>query len=298
MKIVWLLYLWVKEAVKGFFRNMRWNLAAIILTVLCLGGFALSYILGEAANDVTNDLGKKVEVQVDLKETIPESEHQDIAIQLGAISNVQAVKYESKEEIYAKTKEKMDQNAEMLEILDENPFDARFILTMEDPNKVEAVAHSVEQMNIAENVDYGAKYVDNLLLIINKGKKVAYALTIIVAITAIYIMSAVIKMNIDQRINEIKIKQLTGSGFYTIRMPFLIESMIITILSAGVVYAGINMAYNPIVNKMYEALPYLKAIDLSSAVASVNIWIILLSVGIAVLGTILGTFKNLEKIKS
>ena len=54
MRIFWLFLLWVKESIKGFFKNIGWNMAALLLTMFCLFGFGMSYIAGKTADNLAN----------------------------------------------------------------------------------------------------------------------------------------------------------------------------------------------------------------------------------------------------
>lgn len=296
MKIIWLFFLWIKEAFKGFFRNLTWNLAALALTIFCLLGFAGSYIMGKTADNIAEDLGDKVEIQVNLKEDIAQTEHENIGIQLGAISNVNNVLYESKDQIYDKMKEEMGKDSDILEILDENPFSARFILSLEDPNQIDEVISKVEAMNVSDNIQYGEGYVKRLLEIMAAITKFGYIFTVVIAIATIYIVSTVIKFNIDQRKNEVRIKQLTGSGYFTIRMPFFIEALLITVMAGLIVCGIVLMGYEPSITKLHETVPYANFMNVDTAINKIVVWVGILSAGIALIGTILSTSKNLNKI--
>lgn len=292
----WLIILWIKEAFIGFFRNLGWNIAALFLSVFCLLGFCVSFIAGENADHLAKILGDKVEIQVDILETVEVLEHQSIMKKIETLSEVKEVTYISKEDMYEKVRVEMGEDADILEVLDANPFTARMIVKMDKPEQVELVAKEIESWNITSNIQFGEGYVERLLSITVAISKVGYLVTIIVGLATIYIVSSVIKFNIDQRKAEIKVKQLTGTGMFTIRFPFILEAMMITGLSSIIVYATFYFGYEKLMDNIRETVPYMPILEANIIIDSVSSWLFILAIAIGVIGSLLSTTRNLEKI--
>lgn len=292
----WLIILWIKEAFIGFFRNLGWNIAALFLSVFCLLGFCVSFIAGENADHLAKILGDKVEIQVDILETVEVLEHQSIMKKIETLSEVKEVTYISKEDMYEKVRVEMGEDADILEVLDANPFTARMIVKMDKPEQVELVAKEIESWNITSNIQFGEGYVERLLSITEAISKVGYLVTIIVGLATIYIVSSVIKFNIDQRKAEIKVKQLTGTGMFTIRFPFILEAMMITGLSSIIVYATFYFGYEKLMDNIRETVPYMPILEANIIIDSVSSWLFILAIAIGVIGSLLSTTRNLEKI--
>lgn len=294
--LFWLMILWVKEAFFGFFRNLGWNIAALFLSIFCLLGFSVSFVAGENASFLAKELGEKVEIQVDLLESIKESQHPSIIQRVEELPEVKEVSYISQEETYDKVKSDMGEDADILEVLDTNPFTARLIVKLHAPEQVEHVAKEIETWNVANNVQYGEGYVERLLSITNTISKIGYIVTIIVALATVYIVSSVIKFNIDQRKEEIKVKQLTGTGIFTIRFPFILEAMIITGISSLIVYIAFYFGYETVMQNVKDMVPYIPIVEPEYIVTNISKWLFLLALGIGFVGSILSTTRNLERI--
>lgn len=292
----WMFVLWVKEAVIGFFRNFGWNVAALFLSIFCLLGFAVSFVAGESAEHLASELSKKVEVSVDLLSSIPKSEHKSIVDKIQDLPEVSEIRYVSEEEAYQKVKEGMGKDADILEVLDENPFTARVIIKMQEPKDVEKVAHEIESWGVSEYVQYGEGYVEKILSVANTISKVGYIVTVVVGLATIYIVSSVIKFNINQRKDEIRVKQLTGTGIFTIRIPFLLEALMITLLSSLIVYGVFYFGYGDVVETIKTTAPYIPMIEADTVIQGITKWIFVLAGGIGIVGSLLSTSRNLEKI--
>lgn len=292
----WLILLWIREAFIGFFRNLGWNIAALFLSVFCLLGFSVSFVAGENAKFFAQQLGEKVEIQLDLLETVEEGQHATIIERIETLPQVKEISYISKEETYEKVQQDMGEDADILEVLDENPFSARLVIKLHTPDQVEQVASEIGTWDIASNIQYGEGYVEKLLSITDTVSKIGYLVTAIVALATVYIVSSVIKFNIDQRKQEIKVKQLTGTGIFTIRLPFLLEALIITGLSSLVVYSAFYFGYELVVQQITHMVPYIPMIEPSYIVEGVSKWLFILAFGIGIVGSLLSTSRNLEKI--
>lgn len=292
----WLLLLWIREAFVGFFRNLGWNVAALFLTVFCLLGFSISFVAGENAKFFAQELGEKVEIQLDLLETIEEGQHSAIIDRIHTIPEVKEITYISKEETYEKVQNDMGEDADILEVLDKNPFSARIVVKLHAPDQVEKIAAEMDAWGVASNIQYGEGYVEKLLSITDSVSKIGYFVTAIVALATVYIVSSVIKFNIDQRKQEIKVKQLTGTGIFTIRIPFMLEALLITGLSSLAVYSAFYFGYDFVVAEISHMAPYIPMIESSYIVNGVSKWLFILAFGIGIVGSLLSTSRNLEKI--
>lgn len=292
-KMFWLSILWFKEAFKGFFRNIGWNVAALILSMFCLLGFAVSFIAGENAKYFSAELGEKIEIQVDLKDDI--IDYPVVEQKIKALSQVKEVVFVSKDDAYDIMKEEMGEDADILEVLDRNPFPARFIVRLADPKNVEEVASEIKGWEVAENVQYGEGYVEKLLMLTEWISKIGYIVTAAVALATTYIVSSVIKFNIEQRRDEIDIKKLTGSGMFTIRFPFILEALIITGVSSMVVYLSFYFFYDDLMHYIKEMIPYIPIIEPNYIIDSILTWLLALSLFIGILGSTFSTNKYLKK---
>lgn len=292
----WLSLLWVREAFVGFFRNFGWNIAALFLAIFCLLGFSVSFVAGENAKFFAEELGDKLEIQVELAENVEKSEHVGIKERMLGLSQVKEVRYVSEEETFEKVKVDMGDDADILEVLDTNPFPAKFIIKLHEPDQVENVVQQVETWGISTNIQYGEGYIERLLNITEMISKVGYLITAIVALATIYIVSSVIKFNVDQRKEEIKIKQLTGTGMFTIRFPFVLEAMMITGISSIIVYASFYFGYESAMDYLKEMIPYIPIVDPAYIVDSIMRWLLALALSIGLIGSLMSTSRNLKKI--
>lgn len=292
---LWILLLWIKEAFYGIFRNFARNLTVLGSTLVCLLLFALAFVAGQNMNYIASSFDNKVEIKVDLLESVKVNEHQKWENEIKSLEEVKDVKYISKEEALEKMKVEMGKNADILEVLDKNPLPARFVIKLNNPNDVKIVAKKIESWKIAETVQYGKEFVDKILKATKLVRTFVYVLMISMLLVTLYLIGTFIKTNIEQRKTEIEIKQLTGSGMMTIRMPFILEAMIITAVASFIVYYALLFGYDGAVEQIKSIVPYVPIMNLGSMIDTIFVYLISIGVGIGFFGSVFSTQKFLKK---
>lgn len=285
--------LWIKEFGKGVIRNFGWTLMAVFLSVACLLSFALSYVSGMNAKYFANKLEEKIEINVDLKET--ETDYTSIRNRLEGLKDVKEVGFVSKEEAYTKTKERLGKNSDLLTALDVNPFPARFVVKLEKADRVEQIADTITGWKIAESVEYGESFVKKMMYLTEFTRNAGVVFTIIASIFSVLVLMSTIRINIVQRKQEIRVKQVVGASYFTIRFPFILEAMFITFLSAGIVYLLIYFGYEKIVDVIQSAIPYGEFVSISAIGKELILPLALMAFGIALVGSTFSVKRFLKR---
>jgi len=123
-----------------------------------------------------------------------------------------------------------------LDELDENPLGATLIITAKDVNNytdIIDVLNSDDFKAIIQNKNFNdyKKAVEQTTMITYKVKKVGIIASIIFAMVALLILFYTIKIAIYTHKEEIGIMKLVGASHFFIKAPFLIESILYSILA-------------------------------------------------------------------
>ncbi len=252
---MFVILLWIKEAIVGLGRNIWWNAVAITLSFICLLFFSIAYISGNTAEQFSKQINQKLEIQLDIADE--NTNYSEIQEQLRKDERISDITFISKEEAQKKMIKEMGKDADILKIFNgENIFPAQFIVKVKNPNDIEKVANDLNKNTSFTKVLYGKEYVDKLLQITEKVKSIGYYVTVIGAVFVVLLIFWIIRMNIEQRKEEIAIKKLIGAGSLTIKMPFLIESMSIMGISSLITYFVFVKGYNEFLTRINDGLPF------------------------------------------
>jgi len=286
-------WLWLKEAFLGLMRNKRWNITAIFITTTCLFLFSTSFAVGLNAKHFAKSFDQKIEIRVDVKESA--KDYKRIQQSLESIPNIKSVKFISKEEGLQSFKKELGKDADMLDEVGKNPLAARFVVKVKNTSKIQQTVDAINNLHVAENVQYGKNFVEKILVSAKAISKFGYICTAVGAIITIIVVFSSIQNNIYQRKNEIRIKQLIGAGFLTIRIPFILEALILMCVSSAIVYGTFYYGFPTLMEKIHDSIPFFTFLD--PMIVLEQLWIPLggLAIVVGLVGSTLSTYRNINK---
>ncbi len=178
--------------------------------------------------------------------------------------DVLEVRYISKDEALRELEKTLGSNASILRQSDENPlpssFELRLKKDMPDPLFVEKKASEIKQIPGVDDVEYGEKWLSSLNTISQGMKVIALFLGGAIFIAIIFITYSTIKILFYRRIDEIETLKLLGATRTFIRLPFLIEGLLIGCMG-GIISSLILFSIDYIFTvKIIEFMPSLKTI--------------------------------------
>lgn len=285
--------LWLGDTAKGLMRNFWGNMTAVLLTIACLTLFSLSFVAGLNAKNFANVLNDKIEIRVDVKKSV--TDYQKTKRELAEIYEVAEVRFVSKEEAFKMMEKDMGDDAEVLHALEENPFPARFVIKVKNPSDIQDVVEKIKEMDIADNMQYGKEYVQDLIAFTKTIQRIGYLVTIAAAIFTIYIVANVMKYNIDKRKDELRIKRLTGADMLTIRLPFILEALILTAFSSLIVYQLFSWGYGKIESMIKETIMYAPLLTKADVSHELLYPLFGIALAIGLIGSVISTQRFIAK---
>ncbi|KEO81622.1 permease-like cell division protein FtsX [Tumebacillus flagellatus] len=233
-----------REGLRNLNRN-GWmtfaSVSAVTVTLLLLGVFL---ILAYNVQLFSQQLESQVEMNVYVKESATRADVLELERQLKSLPELASVTYVSKETGLDQLRDKLAENANLLEGLDqENPLPDKFILKAKDPQTIAAVAQKVQTLPLVDKVNYGKETVEKMFKGINIVRNAGGVFVVGLCFTALFLISNTIKVTIFARRREIEIMKLVGATNWFIRWPFLIEGLLIGVFGALVPTALISFGY-------------------------------------------------------
>jgi cell division transport system permease protein len=184
---------------------------------------------------------------------------------------------------------------EMLTALEFNPLPASFQVKLKNPKEIEKTARTIETWGITKNIKYGENFIENLFATTEKIKKVAYIIIIIMGISAGSMLYVSIRVNILNRNKEIEIKNLVGAGAFNIRVPFILEAIILTTLSSIVVLAAFYLGYDRMIAEITGGIAFTSYIPVKEIMKQMIPIMLLSAVVIGFISSFLSTQKYLKR---
>ena len=234
MKIFRILSRNIRDSFKSVFRNFSLSLASISCITITLIVVAISIILSFNVNRFTELVEKDVTIVAFLNVDVTDSDKQDISDKLNKMPNIDKVTFKSKQEI---SKEMMDSSETLKNIMSkwsdsESPIQDTFQIKVKDINKIGDTAKRINEIDKVEIVKYGEGMVEQLVSVFDIVRKLSIGAVIALIVVTAFLIINTIKITIFSRRREIEIMRLVGASNLNIKIPFVIEGLILGILGS------------------------------------------------------------------
>lgn len=289
----------IGEGLKNTFKNKKSTLSAMLVMCISMLIFGLFFVLGENINHIMGTVEDAQAIQVFIEEEATSTEIETLGEQIKQINGVDSsrVQFLSKEEGFEKYIEKYGDKAYLLEPY-EDVVPNSYIINFTDLKLAEEVEATILTLDNVKKVTSANETVQKLVSITNGIRIVTIAILAGLVIGAIFIISNTIKLTVYARRKEISIMKYVGATNSFIRWPFVVEGMVIGILSAAISILIVGGGYKLIATQLLEsAVIQNLGITLVSFADMFNMLVIVylaLGIGIGVLGSAISMRKYLE----
>lgn len=251
-----------REAAQSLLRNSWLSIASvgtIIISLLILG---CTVLLVMNVRHVATSVESSLEITVFLQDDVDEEALAQMEEQVKFVPGVTSVDFVSKEQALVDLKESFGDKAGLLDGLEkDNPLPNSFRVKTASAAIVPEAARQLEKLNGVEQVRYGQGVVEKLLSLTH-WVRIWGSLTIIVlGIAAIFLIATTIRMSVFARRKEIGIMKMLGATNLFVRMPFMLEGMILGLAGGLVTALIINFSYLSLLNKVIVTLPFIQLLD-------------------------------------
>lgn len=287
-----------KQAFTQAFRNRAMSIASMFSITAMLLILGLFFILVVNVNMVSETAKKQFDtIQVFLLDETTEVQTSAILADLNRMEGVKEATYLSAQEAMDRWKVKWGDNAYLLDGLDENPLPNSIIIQVTELEQADTTVAKVRTFDGIEDIKYYKDTVDQLMKITGFIQVGAMVIIIFLVIVSVIVVSNTVKLTVLAREREISIMKYVGATNWFIRGPFLIEGILIGILSALVSVGIISYIYYKITELMGPEI----FIMLSTTMVPVEflikhlVWIFLaLGISIGACGSIISMRRFLD----
>jgi len=237
----------INQAFKQVFRNRAMTFASLFSITAMLLILGLFFILIVNVNMVTESAKRQFDtIQIYLLDETEATAAARIMTGLSSMDEVRSVEYLSKEEAMEEYKVKWGDKAYLLDGLSENPLPNSIRVKVTEIELADEVVKKAKTYDGIEDIKYYQTTVDKLLKITDSIEIGAFIVIIFLVVISVVVVSNTIKLTVLAREREISIMKYVGATNWFIRGPFLVEGMIIGLLSAAISVGLISVVYQKI----------------------------------------------------
>lgn len=224
----------LKETLRNLWQYRIRNFFSI--TIICLSFLIFGVFLSLSNNlhYTAQQLSKNMMIIFFLEKNLPEDQRSLVEEKLKGSSLIEAVQFISPEQALEEFQNNFPELRRIIENLRVNPFPSSFEATISEENisssETLTFIQEMKEMKGVEDIQFNRDWVEKMQSLSRLAQAVGFFLGGILVLASFFIISSVIKLNVFARQEEIVILRLVGATNTFIRIPFLMEGMILGIL--------------------------------------------------------------------
>ena len=240
----------VRDSIKSVFRNFSLSIASISCITITLIVVAISMVLSYNVNNFTSIIEKNVTIVVFLDNGVEDFDN--IKEQILSIENVdkKSVEFIDKMAIADDMMESSDVLKSVMEdyTREDSPLQDTFQLKVNDIENISDTADQISEIEGVDLVKYGEEMVEKLVQVFDVIRKGCIYIVVALIIVTAFLIGNTIKITIFSRKKEIEIMRLVGASNINIKIPFILEGLLLGILGSIIPVIITIFGYNDLYN--------------------------------------------------
>lgn len=229
----------IKFAFQDIFRNLGLSLMTVFILTLMLLSLNSLWSVDILAKESVKLVRGQVNMSLFLKTNITDKDLSGLNVFLHSIPEVTSVKVLTKQEALVAFKQRYSGRAEVIAALNElgdNPFGSTLVVTANQPQDYTKINEALTNPAYASLIDSKSfdehqDAIGKIQNITNRIEQVGFGLLVLFSVIAFFIIFNTIRVAIYTQRMEISIKRLVGAHNWFIRGPYLVSSVVFSLLS-------------------------------------------------------------------
>ncbi len=289
----------LKQAFSQMGRNKGMNITSVVAItamMLILGLFFVAFLNVDLfAKTIEKDYNV---VEVFIADGADDAVKDAIKSKIEKIDGIEKIEYRSKEDAIKIMKKRWGDNAYLLDNIDKNSLPDSFMVFVKDQKVGNEVNSEISHVNGVDSIKYYQDTVSKLTKITHFIQVSAIVVMTFLIIVSTIIVANTIKLTVFNRSKEIEIMKYIGATDWFVRAPFLIEGIILGIISSAVATGLMHLIYSRLISLLGDDIMRILSVPvLSSSYLIPNLAIIFASLGIGIgtCGSIISIRRFLDR---
>jgi cell division transport system permease protein len=299
----------ISELLTNLSRNKSMTISLVVTMTVSLLLAALGLLIQAQADRTEKYFGDRLQIQVNLcTKNSPAAtciggtatDAQKRAVQQALRTNPEVKRFDVRtpSENYEQAKQLLGQTGtgrKQLETLGPEVFPESYFVTLADPQKSEGVVSELSAMDGVGSVTSLRRLLGPLFEILEKMRWASLGTSMLLIVAAVLQVSNTIRMTAFARRREIGIMRLVGASSWHIQLPFVLESMLAALISAGLAAIGlVGFMYFVVYGYLRDTLGQITTwVRWQEAIAVIG-WTTLLAGVLALIPTLVMTRRYLD----
>ena len=288
----------LSEGFRNLFKNKKSTLSCLGVMCATMLLFGLFFAFGKNINNAVDTLEQEQGMQVFMEYDANEDEINALKDKLTNIQGINTVTFVTKEDAYNTMKERLGKNENAIKGFTPDIFSVSYIVTLTDLSLNNQVYNEINALEEVREIQNKRDTIETLSKIGDTIQLVTFVMFAILILISLFIISNTIKLTVHARRKEISIMKYVGATNGFIRTPFMIEGVIIGLISGIISILVVGGGYNYVANALSSSQTWqqlsINLVSFGDMIGQIVLVYMLLGVGIGIVGSSISMKKYLE----
>ena len=283
-----------KEGFRNLWSNRLMSFASVAVLLSCMIMIGSAFMLLVNIQSVIDNIEDKNVIMVYVAQDADEAAVTQLGDELKALKNVSHIEFVDKETAFKQEIENLGTDATYFEGV-ENPLPDVYKVSVDMMENFDETSKEIEKL---ENVDSIRDDKDIATVLINIRSSVTYLSVGIIALlmlVSLFIISNTIRITMFSRRLEISIMKSVGATNGFIRWPFVIEGILLGVISAAVSLGAVWGIYELVKNSVADMLGGI--MDIGSSLVLFTDYLLVILAAFLIIGILSGVVGSMVSIQ-
>ena len=248
----------IKEALINIKRAGFLTFITILVITISLYSIGMIYFFYLYSNRVREGIENRIEVSFYLEKNVTEERIEEIRREISLLPEVENVRYISPEESLEELKKEYPEYAFLFSDLKENPLPPTFFVKPRSIFSIKLLTEKVNEIPEIKGFFYSKELVDKLIFSIKTFSILSLIIVFIFIGIFVFFIGVNINLSIFNRREDIEIMKLLGVHPNFIKIPFIIEGIVLSLISGVISSFLLYKSYIEVSSLLNMVLPFIK----------------------------------------
>ena len=283
-----------KEGFRNLWSNRLMSFASVAVLLSCMIMIGSAFMLLVNIQSVIDSIENKNVIMVYVKQDADEAAVQKLGEEIRALKNVSGCEFVDKETAFKNEIDELGTDATYFEGV-ENPLPDLYKVSVDDMVNFDSTADALQKLDNVESIRDDKDVATVLINIRSSVTYISFGIIILLMLVSLFIISNTIRITMFSRRLEISIMKSVGATNGFIRWPFVIEGMLLGIISAAVSLGAVWGIYEIIKSSIASMLG--NVMDIGDNLVEFKEYALLILAAFLVIGILSGVVGSMVSIR-
>lgn len=223
-----------REGFKNIWVNRFLSVATVLVLVACLIIVGTGSLIFLNINSLLDLIEGQNVVMVYVRDEATDYETESLGLQLQDMNNIKNVEFVPREDAFENQKEQFGDKAALLEGLSAEILPDAYKVVVDDLSMFDSTVNEIKKLETVLKVRENSDLASKVEMLRNAVSYISLGVIVILFLVSMFIVSNTIRITIYNRRLEISIMKAVGATNSFIRWPFLVEGVLLGLISAVV----------------------------------------------------------------